>query len=228
MDTLVPLAEKIAARLIAHKETIAVAESSTGGLVSAALLALPGASAYFVGGAVVYTKAARAALMGVGDADMQDLRPSTEAYALMLAKRARERMGATWGIAETGATGPTGNRYGDAAGHTCIAVSGPVERAITLETGSADRRANMDAFAKRALELLSEVISAARYARLLRRLGHLGAHLRAECVDRFQALRRLDVPEGPDVAGVQPLRQRADAVDRADAVAEGECAVGAD
>ena len=162
MDTLAPLAEKIAARLIAHKETIAVAESSTGGLVSAALLALPGASAYFVGGAVVYTKAARAALMGVGDADMQDLRPSTEAYALMLAKRARERMGATWGIAETGATGPTGNRYGDAAGHTCIAVSGPVERAITLETGSADRRANMDAFAKRALELLSEVISAAR------------------------------------------------------------------
>jgi PncC family amidohydrolase len=158
----VPLAEKIAARLIAHKETIAVAESSTGGLVSAALLALPGASAYFVGGAVVYTKAARAALMGVGDADMQDLRPSTEAYALMLAKRAPERMGATWGIAETGATGPTGNRYGDAAGHTCIAVSGPVERAITLETGSADRRANMDAFAKRALELLSEVISAAR------------------------------------------------------------------
>ena len=161
MDVLTPLAEKIAARLIARKETIAVAESSTGGLVSAALLALPGASAYFVGGAVVYTKAARAALMGVGDADMQGLRPSTEAYALLLAKRARERMGATWAIAETGATGPTGNRYGDAAGHTCIAVVGPVERAITLETGTADRRANMDAFAKRALDLLAETVAAA-------------------------------------------------------------------
>lgn len=159
MDTLLPLAEKIAARLIAHKETIAVAESSTGGLVSAALLALPGASAYFVGGAVVYTKASRAALMGIGDADMRDLRPSTEAYALLLARRARERMGATWGVAETGATGPTGNRYGDAAGHTCIAVAGPLERAITLETGSADRRANMDAFAKRVLELVAEAIS---------------------------------------------------------------------
>jgi PncC family amidohydrolase len=160
MDALPPLAEHIAARLIARKETIAVAESSSAGLVSAALLALPGASAYFVGGAVVYTKAARAALMGIGDADMQGLRPSTEAYALMLAKRVRERLDATWGLAESGATGPTGNRYGDPAGHTCIAVAGPVERAITLETGSADRRANMDAFAKRALEFILESITA--------------------------------------------------------------------
>ena len=162
MDELLPLAEKIAARLIARKETVAVAESSTGGLVSAALLALPGASAYFVGGAVVYTKASRAALMGIGDADMAGLRPSTEAYALLLARRARARVGATWGVAETGATGPTGNRYGDAAGHTCIAVVGPVERAGTLETGSGDRRANMDAFAKRVLELMSDAIAAAR------------------------------------------------------------------
>ena len=160
MDELKPLAERIAARLIERKETIAVAESSTGGLIAAALLALPGASAYFVGGAVVYTKASRAALMGIGDAEMKGLRPSTEAYALLLANRARERMSASWGIAETGATGPTGNRYGDAAGHTCIAVVGPVERAVTLETGSGDRRANMDAFAKRALELMLETIAA--------------------------------------------------------------------
>lgn len=161
MDALHPLAEKIAPRLIARHETIAVAESSTGGLVAAALLALPGASAYFVGGAVVYTRAARAGLLGIGDADMQGLRPSTEAYALLGARRVRERLGATWGLAETGATGPSGNRYGDAAGHTCIAVAGPTERAITLETGSADRRANMDAFAKRALEMVLEAISGA-------------------------------------------------------------------
>lgn len=160
MDVLMPLAETIAARLIARRETIAVAESSTGGLIAASLLALPGASAYFVGGAVVYTKAARSALLGIGDADMQGLRPATEAYALMMARRARERIGAVWGVAETGATGPTGNRYGDPAGHTCIAVSGPVERAVSLRTGSADRRANIDAFAKRALELLLEAISA--------------------------------------------------------------------
>jgi PncC family amidohydrolase len=156
MDALLPLAEKMAARLAARKETVAVAESSTGGLIAAALLALPGASAYFAGGAVVYTKAARAGLLGIGDADMQGLRPSTQAYALLGARRVRERLGATWGLAETGATGPTGNRYGDAAGHTCIAIIGPVERAITLETGSADRRANMRAFAAKALELFLE------------------------------------------------------------------------
>ena len=160
MQSLLPLAEKIAARLIERRETIAVTESSTGGLIAAALLSVPGASAYFLGGAVAYTKAARAALLGIGDAEMAGLRPSTEAYSLLIARRVRERHGASWGLGETGATGPTGNRYGDAAGHTCIAVVGPVERAITLETGSADRRANMNAFTQRALELFYEVISA--------------------------------------------------------------------
>ena len=160
MQTLLPIAEKIAGVLIERRETIAVAESSTGGLIAAALLAVPGASAYFVGGAVVYTKAARAALLGIGDADLKGLRPATEAYSLLVARRVRERLGATWGLGETGATGPSGNRYGDAAGHSCMGVAGPIERAITLETGSADRRANMDVFTKRALELLYEAISA--------------------------------------------------------------------
>jgi PncC family amidohydrolase len=160
VKTLLPLAEKIAARLIARKETIAVAESSTGGSIAAALLAVSGASAYFLGGAVVYTKAARAGLLGISEKDMEGMRASTEAYSLMIARRVRERHGATWGLGETGATGPTGNRYGDAAGHTCIAVAGLSERAITLETGAADRVANMDAFARRALELLLEVMPA--------------------------------------------------------------------
>jgi nicotinamide-nucleotide amidase len=89
------------------------------------------------------------------------LRPATEAYALLLARRMRERLGAVWGLGETGATGPTGNRYGDPAGHTCIAIAGPVERAVTLRTGSAERLANMDVFAETALDLLNEVIPAA-------------------------------------------------------------------
>ena len=161
MKELLPLAETIARRLVARRETVAVAESSTGGLIAAALLSVPGASAYFLGGAVVYTKSARGALLGIGDADMQGLRPSTETYALLLARRMRERHGAVWGVGETGATGPTGNRYGDPAGHTCIAVVGVAERAVTLRTGSADRRTNMDAFARRALELLIEVIPGA-------------------------------------------------------------------
>ena len=159
MKSLLPIAENIAAHLIARRETIAIAESSTGGLIAAALLAVPGASAYFVGGAVVYTKVARAALLGIQDVDMHGLRAATEAYALLIARCVRERHGATWGLGETGASGPTGNRYGDPAGHTCLGVAGPIERATTLETGSADRRANMEVFAKRALELLYEAIS---------------------------------------------------------------------
>jgi PncC family amidohydrolase len=161
MQTLLPLAEKIAALLKQRGETVAVAESSTGGLISAALLALPGASAYFVGGAVVYTQASRKALLGIGDAEMSGLRASTEGYARLVARRMREKNGAAWAIGETGATGPTGNRYGDAAGHCCIAIVGPsVERAVTLETGSSDRQANMRAFAQRALELFAEVAGA--------------------------------------------------------------------
>jgi len=161
MDTLLPLAERIAARLAERRETVVVAEGSAGGLISAALLAVPGASAYFLGGAVVYTKAAREGLVAIGDADMKGLRPASEPYAMLLARRARERLGATWGLAEAGAAGPTGNRYGDPTGHTCIAVVGPMERVFTLRTGSSDRRANMRAFAARALALLAEAIGVA-------------------------------------------------------------------
>jgi PncC family amidohydrolase len=151
---LAPLAEALAEQLKARKETVAVAESSAGGLISAALLAVPGASAYFLGGAVVYTGKARMSLMGLTREAVAGIRSSSEPYAQLLARTARENLGATWGLSETGAAGPTGNGYGDAAGHSCLAVSGPVEMAITLETGEADREANMEAFAKAALELL--------------------------------------------------------------------------
>jgi PncC family amidohydrolase len=160
MDGLGDLAAAAAARLKERGETIAVSESSTGGLISAALLAVPGASAYFLGGAVVYTRQARTALLGISDAAMKakGIRSASEPYAALAAATVRERHGATWGLAETGATGPSGNRYGDPAGHTCIAVAGPVERVITLRTGSDDRRANMQAFARRALEELAAAL----------------------------------------------------------------------
>lgn len=160
MDSLLPLAEKIAARLIERRETIAVAESSTGGLISAALLAVPGASAYFLGAAVVYTGAARSGLLDITAADMAGMRPATEPYVALVAARVRAKLGATWALSETGATGPTGNRYGDPAGHTCIAVAGPAQRTFTLRTGSGDRQANMRAFAARALEVFAEAIGA--------------------------------------------------------------------
>jgi len=148
------LAAELGELLKARKETVAVAESSSGGLISAALLSVPGASAYYLGGAVVYTGKARMVLMDLPREAVAGMRSASEPYALLLARTARERFGATWGVSETGAAGPTGNGYGDAAGHTCIAVSGPVEHVITLETGQSDRAANMVAFAAAALDLL--------------------------------------------------------------------------
>ncbi len=158
MQDLLPKAERLGALLKARKQTVAVSESSSGGLVSAALLAVPGASAYFMGGAVVYTQAARVALLAITQEDMAGLRSSSEPYARLLARTARERLATTWGIAETGAAGPAGNRYGDAAGHSCLAISGPIEKVVTIETGSQDRVANMRAFALALLELLTEAV----------------------------------------------------------------------
>ena len=146
------------ALLKARGETIAVAESSAGGLINAALVAVPGASAYYLGGAVIYTKAARRDIMGLSSLDVKGMRSASEPYAKLLARKAREKLGATWGLSETGASGPTGNSYGDAPGHACIAVSGPVEAVITVETGSADREANMREFARRALALLEDCL----------------------------------------------------------------------
>ena len=161
MQTLLPLAADVALLLKQRKETVVVAESSTGGLLSAMLLAVPGASTYFLGGATVYTRQARKLLLDLPDASTQGMRASTEAFALLMAHTMRRRFGANWAIAETGAAGPTGNRYGDNAGHSCIAVvdGGGFELAITLETGSADRPANMRAFALAALELLHRRLS---------------------------------------------------------------------
>jgi len=151
---LMQRAERVGSLLKERRETVAVAESSTGGLIAASLLGVAGASAYFLGGAVVYTQTARRALLDIQDAAMAGIRASTEPYALLLGRTARTRFAATWAIAETGATGPTGNRYGDAAGHSCIAVVGTRERAMTLETGKSDRLANMHAFAAAALDFL--------------------------------------------------------------------------
>jgi nicotinamide-nucleotide amidase len=159
MQDLVAIAEKIAARLVERRQTIAVAESSTGGLISAALLAVPGASAYFLGSAVVYTRDARRILMDIPDDAMKGIRSASEPYAQLLANQIRQRFSTDWGLSETGAAGPTGNRYGDAAGHSCMAVAGREPSVMTLETGSADRLANMHVFASAALDLLLQNLS---------------------------------------------------------------------
>ena len=128
----IPLPVTIAERLIARRETLAVVESSTGGMITSSLLCAPGASTYFLGGALVYSAAAREALLGIGAAETAGVRPASKRYAALLAQRIRERLGATWGLAEAGVAKPTDNCSRGRAGHTCIAVAGPVERVRTV------------------------------------------------------------------------------------------------
>ena len=158
IQELLPRAERIAALLTVRAETLSIAESSTAGLVSAALLAVPGASAYFLGGAVVYTRQSRTALLGVTEDELTGITPSTEPYALLFARKIRGLLNTSWSIGETGTAGPTGSRYGHAPGHSCIAVCGRVERSITLETGKSDRAENMLLFAAAALDLLEKCL----------------------------------------------------------------------
>lgn len=159
MRELIPVAEKIAALLKSRKETVVVAETSSGGLISAALLAVPRASEYFIGGGVLYSRRSILALKDTEEAMFEGLRGGTEAWALLMARAQRELCGASWGLGESGAAGPSGNRYGDPPGHSCLVVAGrDVERAATLRTGSSDRVSNMYAFAAAGLKLLADVL----------------------------------------------------------------------
>jgi len=161
LNTLFALGQAVGDKLAARGETIAVAESSAGGLLSAALLARAGASAYYFGGAVLYTRRSRRLLTTLTSDDTVGMRSSSPPYAQLLAAHQRTRFKASWGLAETGAAGPSGNTYGDPAGHTCLAVDGPVQRQRMLRTGSSDRTQNMLAFALAALQLLDEALDAA-------------------------------------------------------------------
>jgi PncC family amidohydrolase len=152
------LTDEIARLLVERKETVGVAESSTGGLVSAALLAVSGASAYFLGGGVLYTIASRLKLVGMPEEAFANYRGPSEERVALMAEAIRDRLGATWGIAESGVAGPTPSRYGHPNGHTVISVAGPVTHTETVETGLDDREANMEQFTTHVLRILRDAI----------------------------------------------------------------------
>ncbi len=158
MASLISLGELVSEQLKANEQTVAVAESAAGGLISSALLSVPGASAYYLGGSVVYTKRARKQILGVRAQDVEGIAPVTEAMAAKFAQIAREQVNATWGLSELGIAGPAPARYGHPAGTCVIAVSGPVSLSATLETMSEDREQNMWRFARATLELLQRAI----------------------------------------------------------------------
>ena len=158
-ESLIPIATRVGARLVERGESVAVSESSAGGLISAALLAVPKASVWYQGASVTYTPNVARGLLGITRETMPPgIRSSSEPYALFMAGVIAAKLRGTWGLCETGAAGPTGNPYGDAAGHTCVGVFGPTEATFTLETGESDRVANMLAFARFALERFEAVL----------------------------------------------------------------------
>lgn len=162
-NTLTELAIDASLKLKQRGHTLAISESSMGGLVSAALVAIPGASEYFLGGATIYTHQSRKQLLGMDEAALQGIRPATEEYALLCARTIREQLGSTWAMAETGATGPDANLYTDPPGTAWIAIVGcaevgSIEKTLRIETGSNDREANMWVFARQALDFLVETI----------------------------------------------------------------------
>jgi PncC family amidohydrolase len=155
---LTVLAESAARKLRDRRETIAVAESSCGGLISASLLSVPGASAYYVGGTVTYSRVANQAYLAGAVVVPPGLQAETEEFALYMAHAAAAKLETTWAIGESGAAGPSGSRYGDPPGHVWVAVAGAADSTRHLLTGSENRSANMVAFAEAALGLLTECL----------------------------------------------------------------------
>ena len=158
IEDLADLAAPAGAALKDRKQSIAVADGATGGLISAGLLTVPGATAFYVGGGIIYSFRGRDILLGVDEAQLKGMKSVTETYALLQARAIRDRFGADWGIAESGSAGPT-HPFGVPAGKSCIAIVGP-EVAVTrlVDTGSENRLANMEAFARAALGFLNEVL----------------------------------------------------------------------
>jgi nicotinamide-nucleotide amidase len=152
------LALEIASLLTPRGQTVAVAESTTGGLISAALLWVPGASRYYAGGGVTYTLNSRTVLGGVDSAAYENYQGTTPEMLLQLAEAMRNRLGAIWCIAESGLAGPTPGRSGAPPGRTTVAIAGPETRSEVFETGSDDREANMEEFTTLALRSFRDAL----------------------------------------------------------------------
>ncbi|MDP3551535.1 MAG: CinA family protein [Novosphingobium sp.] len=162
LDALAAIAAEAGTLLKARKQTIAVVDGSTGGLISASLLAIPGASAFYLGGGVIYTLKGRRIVLGHEPGSLRGFTSATEGYALAQARLIRERYGADWGIAETGASGGSAHPLGVASGTSAIGVVGPegFEASTLVVTESNDRLENMQMFTQGALLLLRDTLIA--------------------------------------------------------------------
>jgi PncC family amidohydrolase len=160
LDDLAAIGAQAGAQLIAHRQTIAVVDGATGGLISAGLLATPGASAFYRGGGIIYSLKGRRIVLGHAPGSLRGLTSATEAYALAQAELIRTRYDADWGLAETGAAGPGRHPLGVPSGTSAIGIVGPdgLRGSTLVETGSDHRLDNMQAFARAALTLLVDLL----------------------------------------------------------------------
>ncbi|QFT78095.1 CinA family protein [Erythrobacter sp. THAF29] len=162
LKQLHPQAKRIARLLTGRREKIAVADGATGGLIAAAILTVPGALKFYVGGGIVYSFKARDVLFDLPRDAYEGMRSATEEYALLQARAIRDRMGTEWGIAESGSAGSSKHPMGVVSGRSVAAVVGPdCEVTATIETGSDDRIENMEKFTRNALDLLERALSKA-------------------------------------------------------------------
>ncbi|MRR17423.1 MAG: CinA family protein [Deltaproteobacteria bacterium] len=152
------LAREIAVHLAAANEKLAVAESSSGGLVSACLLSVPGASSFFIGGAVLYSYRIREQIVALGRKEHQRYGGSTPELILDIALKFKEKTGADWVIGEGGAAGPSQSPYGHNAGYTALAVAGPICRTKIIETGKSARIGNMSEFTTALLDFFLSIL----------------------------------------------------------------------
>jgi PncC family amidohydrolase len=161
-NKILEISSEVGNLLKEKNQTLGIVESSAGGMLSASILAIPGSSAFYLGGVVVYTKRSISGLMKITSADMLGIRSSTEECALLYARKIKNHLKCDWALSETGAAGPTGNSYGDRAGHTCIAVNGCTVSSKTIETNQSDRKENMYLFVENSLSFLYESLQACK------------------------------------------------------------------
>ncbi|MCK5251879.1 MAG: CinA family protein [Thermoplasmata archaeon] len=154
------LEEEIGRLLTQREETLAIAESLTGGLVTSRITDVPGSSAYLVEGVVAYANEAKETRLGVQEATLIAHGAVSEPVAREMAEGIRRRADTTWGISTTGIAGPTGDTEEKPLGLVYVAVAGPQGTMVRRNVFPGDRLAVKQASAEAVLALLLESLQA--------------------------------------------------------------------
>lgn len=159
LDREASLAERAGRRLLEREQSLATAESCTGGLIGHLITEIPGSSAYYLGGAVAYSNAAKCSLLGVDDGVIETMGAVSADVALQMAIGVRRAFSSFWGIGTTGIAGPGGGTPEKPVGLVFIAVAGPHDHAVERFVFEGTRSAVKQKTANAALNLLLEQLA---------------------------------------------------------------------